>query len=230
MSLPHLALSFSSTSPTICHSVPQPPPPPPPRSYTLSSLQSLRGPSTAPTSTSSLAPPRYISPSIPNPKTTAPLLALAALLPPDSTSRHPSTTRQMYHQYYSPSLISEKPSSASTLYSRPIMSTVSSPSGSSSSGVAQRSSTWQDRLQGPQTLYIVFSFSISQANERSCAQHLDSLYLSIPTPYSHSPRAHALSFSLYSLSIYIYENPLLTSPSSPLLPTPPLIPRVQGLL
>lgn len=40
-----------------------------PRSYTFSSLQSLRGPPTAPTSASSLAPPLiYISPSIRHPK------------------------------------------------------------------------------------------------------------------------------------------------------------------
>ena len=34
------------------------------------------------------------------------------------------------------------------------MSTVSSSSGSTGSGVAQRASTWQDRLQGPQALCL----------------------------------------------------------------------------
>ena len=118
------------------------------------------------------------------------------------------------YQYYSPSLIREKPSSASTLYDRPVMSPASSSTGSTASGVAQRSSTWQDRLQGPQTPLL----SPTHCHESMKASAFESSTSNLP------PNLPTSCFSRLG------QDPLLTSLFSPLLPTPPLIPRIQSLL
>jgi len=92
------------------------------------------------------------------------------------------------YQYCSPSVIREKPASASTLYDRPMMSTVSSSTASSSSGVAQRSSTWQDRLQAhcsqrhlSSPEYKVFSDRRGKRTAWSC--HITVSGLTIPARY-----------------------------------------------
>ncbi|KAF6224938.1 hypothetical protein HO133_010132 [Letharia lupina] len=92
------------------------------------------------------------------------------------------------YQYYSPSFIREKPSSASTLYARPTMSTASSSAGSTGSGVAQRSSTWQDRLQAhcsqrhlSSPEYKVFSDRRGKRTAWSC--HITVSGLTIPARY-----------------------------------------------
>lgn len=92
------------------------------------------------------------------------------------------------YQYSSSSIIREKPSSASTLYARPMMSTVSSSAGSTGSGVAQRSSTWQDRLQAhcsqrhlSSPEYKVFSDRRGKRTAWSC--HITVSGLTIPARY-----------------------------------------------
>ena len=118
------------------------------------------------------------------------------------------------YQYYSPSLIREKPSATPTLYDRPVMSTASSSTGSTASGVAQRSSTWQDRLQGPQT--PLPHPTHSQKSTRAPVESVRAL--------QHSPTLPTNSVSKLG------EGSYLISLSSPLLPTPPIIPRIQSLL
>lgn len=124
------------------------------------------------------------------------------------------------YQYHSPSFIREKPSSVSTLFARPMMSTASSSAGSSTSGVAQRSSTWQDRLQGPQTPLPLRVQS--HGSTRAPAQSIWLSEPSISTPSSFSPNELFLKDWM--------KDSLLTSPSSPLLPASPLVPGVQSLL
>ena len=147
MSLPRLcSVPLSRLALPICHFVP-----PAPLIYPFF-LPKLKRAPTSPYFYLCNPSTLDIYPSSSKTRTLAPSLHLALSSYQSLRPRRQETPNPMY-QYYSPSFVSEKPSSASTLYARPMMSTVSSPTGStSSSGVAQRSSTWQDRLQGSQTL------------------------------------------------------------------------------